>query len=220
MFGQQAWLNDEEAREMAGATVRARYQENCYSTYRKEFLESWVLSERKEKLAGDKVNSSVYIYGVVADACDYVVMVNGWPEVRTEVHTHEADYGTVAVDRKTHRCYWFGRPDDSAEVFQRFVADEELMLDQKHPGLFFALYRRLVQGGGDAGEVTGFAQLRRLVEDNFRSSYSPYERDEKWQPKFAAWWRVFRNRQPRLQLETTTEPNGEGVIVRGFSFRG
>jgi hypothetical protein len=105
-------------------------------------------------------------------------------------------------------------------VFRQFVEDEKLILDKNHPVLFVSLYRELVIGPNDANEVTGLWQLRRLAEDNFQSAYSPYERDEKWEPKFTAWWRRFRSRTPNLQLETTTEPTSDGVVVHGFSFKG
>jgi hypothetical protein len=94
------------------------------------------------------------------------------------------------------------------------------MLDKSHPNLFFSLYRALVVGANEAHEVTGVWQLRRLAEDNFQSAYSPYQRDEKWESKFGAWWRNFRSRLPQLRLETTTEETSEGVMMHGYSFNG
>jgi hypothetical protein len=219
-FGQQKWLTDEECRAMAAATVHAVYPENCYSTYRKETLESWVLSERRDKLVGHEVNRSVYMYEVVTDVCEYVVEENGQPALRSEAHTHEPHYGIVAVDRRTGRVYWFGSNSKPALVFKQFAQDEGLPKDKNQPLLFVSLYRELVWGTNDANEVTGLSQLRGLVEKNFQSAYSPYERDEKWEAKFLIWWQKFRSRMSHLRLETTTESTAEGFLVHGFSFSG
>ncbi len=219
-FAQEKWLTDEDARERAEATVRAVSPEPCYNTYRRETLENWIMSERRERIAGQKLNRIVYVYEVDADACDFVVVKNGQPELGTMLNIHGADYGVVAVDRQTGDCYWFDWSDKRAEVFKRLVADQRLVLDRTHPTPFFALYSALVLGPSEANEITGLGQLRRLAADNFLSAYSPYEQDEKWESKFDEWWRKCRARLKRVKLETTTEPASDGVIIRGYSFRG
>jgi hypothetical protein len=219
-FGQQTWLTDEESREVAAATIRAVYPEKCYSTYRKEDLESSILSVRREKLIGRDVNRSVYIYDVTADTCDYVVIENGHPELQTQVICDGAGYGLVAVDRRTRKSYWFGSNEKRADVFKRFVDDEQLVLSKRYPDLFFSLYRDLVLGASETSEVTDLSQLRRLAEANFQSAYSPYEIDDKWESKFSAWWRRLRSQQPHLKLETTTEVVSDGVIFHGYAFNG
>ena len=68
--GQAApWLTDEQARDVAGAAIHSVYPEPCYSTYRNERLESFVVSVRRNPIVGNRINNSVYFYRVASDVC-------------------------------------------------------------------------------------------------------------------------------------------------------
>jgi len=86
--------------------------------------------------------------------------------------------------------------------------------------LFTALYRELVWGESRNNEIRGLGQLRDLVQQNFQSAYSPYERDNVWQRKFERWWRRFQSRMSQLKLDTTYERTSLGTTVRGYAFNG
>lgn len=217
-FAQGSWLTDEEARKAAEAAVRSESPEKCYNTYRKEGLEGWVFSLRAEKIADQEPNYSVYMYEVDAESCEYVTQESGKPVLHLDVKSDCCWYGLVAVDRRTKNAYWFHPYDKRAEVFRRFARDEQL-LPGDGPELYASLYRELVWGDG-SNELTALTQLRRLAEENFQSAYSPYESDNKWQPKFDGWWRGFRSRNAHLELATTAKSTPQGFEVQGFSFRG
>ena len=215
-FGQAPWLTDDEARKVAGAAVHSVYPEPCYSTYRDERFENIVFSVRSDQLRDDELNKSVYVYHVASDTCDYVAYENGKRVVYSQVTLDCCEYGIVAVDRGTQKSYWFTGT-SKAVVFREFVRDEQLRPDPPKPMLFVTLYRELV-GGQD--ELESSEQLRDMVQQNFRSAYSPYERDDKWESKFRSWWGRFRSSVPQLKLETTYETTPGGTIVRGYSFNG
>ena len=216
---EKSWLTDEQAREVAGAAVHSTYPEPCYSTYRNERLESILVHVRKSPIVGKDLNNSVYFYRVASDACEYVVEEGDKPVLRTQLTLDCCEYGLVAVDRATIKSYWFSGK-KNADVFTQFVLDEQLQPDSSKPTLFTRLYLDLVWGEHDDKELRSIEQLRDLVQSNFRSAYSPYERDNKWQGKFVTWWQQFRTRMPRLKLDTTFEPTTAGTIVRGYGFSG
>ena len=213
------WLSDEQARDVAAAAVHSKYPEPCYSSYRDEELESFVLSVRKSPLVGNHLNDSVYFYRVASDVCDYVAEEGGKPVLHTQASMDCCEYGMVAVDRATGKSYWFAGS-HKAEVFKEFAKDEQLCPDSSRPTLFSALYRDLVWGQYNGNEIQSFRQLRDLVQSNFQSAYSPYERDVKWERKFDGWWRQFRSRMQNVKLETTHEPASAGTVVRGYGFSG
>jgi hypothetical protein len=217
---QATWLNDDQAREVAGAAIHSVYPEPCYSTYRNERLESFVLSVRSDRILDHHLNDSVYFYRVASDACDYVVEKDGKTVLMSQVSMDCCDYGIVAVDRKAGKSYWFAGNRKTDEMFKQFARDEGLHPDSAKPVLFTALYRELVWGDSSDNEIWSLGQLRDLVQRNFRSAYSPYERDNVWQRKFERWWRHFRSRMSQLNLETTYEPTSEGTAVRGYAFNG
>ena len=192
----------------------------CYSTYRNERLESWLLSVRKDRLVGNHLNNSVYFYRVASDVCEYVVEEDGKHVLMSQSTMDCCDYGLVAVDRATTKSYWFSGKKNAADVFKEFVHDEQLQPDSSKPILFTALYIDLVWGEGGNKEIESLGQLRDLVQSNFHSAYSPYQRDNKWQGKFDIWWRQFRSRMPQVKLETTYESATSGTIVRGHGFSG
>jgi hypothetical protein len=82
---QATWLNDDQAREVAGAAIHSVYPEPCYSTYRNERLESFVLSVRSDRILDHHLNDSVYFYRVASDACDYVVEKDGKTVLMSQV---------------------------------------------------------------------------------------------------------------------------------------
>jgi len=218
--GQETWLNDEQARDVAAAAIHSVYPEPCYSTYRNERLESFVVSVRRNALVGNRINNSVYFYRVASDACDYVVEKDGKPIRMSQVSNDCCEYGIVAVDRSTTKSYWF-TGEKKADIFKDFARDEQMHPDSSRPVLFIALYRELVWGESSDNEIRSQEQLRDVVQQNFRSAYSPYERDNVWQQKFEHWWRQFQSRLPKLELETTYEPTSEGTTtVRGYGFNG
>lgn len=215
------WLTDEQARDVAEAAIHSVYPEPCYSTYRNEHLESFVLSVRKNPIVGNHLNNSVYFYRVVSDACSYVVEKDGKRVLMSQATMDCCDYGTVAVDRATAKSYWFAGKEKATSIFQEFVRDEQLQPDSSDssaPILFVGLYIDLVWGKDK--EITSLGHLRDLVQSNFRSAYSPYEKDNTWQPKFDHWWQQFRSRMPQLELETTYESAAGGTLVRGYGFSG
>jgi hypothetical protein len=216
---EKPWLTDEQAREVAGAAVRAVYPSPCYNTYRDERLEDFLPSLRRYPIVENHLNNSVYFYHVSSGACDYVVVENGKPALRTQVTTDCCEYGMVAIDRVTSKSFWF-RGMSVADTFKDFVRDERLHPDSSEPTLFSALYRELVWGQSNGKEIQSLGQLRELVQSNFQVAYSPGETDTKWQPKFGIWWRKFRSRTPRLKLDTTYESIAGGTIVRGYGFSG
>jgi hypothetical protein len=217
---QTHWLTDDQAREVAARAIRPVHPHPCYSTYRNEHLESFVLGLRKEKLVGNRLNNSVYVYRVAVDVCDYVVEEDGKPAFTSVASVDCCDYGMVAVDRATAKSYWFPGEKTAADTFKGFVHDEQLLPDLSRPVLFTALYLDLVWGSYDGNEITSLGQLRDVAERNFRSAYSPYERDNAWAPRFHSWWRRLRSQTAHLKLETTYEPTSEGTIVRGYAFSG
>ena len=129
------------------------------------------------------------------------------------------EYGMVAVDRSTAKSYWF-TGEKKADIFKEFARDEQIYPDSSKPVLFILLYRNLVWGDSNDSEITSLAQLRDAVQQNFRSAYSPYERDNAWQKKFERWWRRFLSRMPHLELDTAYEPTKDGTVVRGYAFSG
>ena len=213
------WLTDEQARDVAGAAIHSLYPEPCFSTYRDERLESFVVSLRQNPIFGNHLNNSVYFYRVASDACDYVVEKDGKAVRMTRVSMDCCSYGNVAVDRATAKSYWFDR-DKSADLFKEFARDEQIHPDSSAPILFTALYRELVWGESNNNEIRSLGQLRDIVQENFRSAYSPYERDGAWGRKFNRWWRKFLSHESQLKLDTTYERTSEGTAVRGYAFNG
>lgn len=226
LFGFQAaagpgtdWLSDEQAREVAGAAIHSTYPKPCYSTYRNERLEKFVASLRANRISGNRLNNSVYFYNVASDSCDYVVENDGKLAIMSLVSMDCCDYGFVAVDRASAKSYWF-TGEKRADIFMEFARDEQVHPDSPKPDLFVALYRELVWGESCGNDITSLGQLRHLVQQNFQSAYSPYERDNVWERKFERWWHRFRSSTPQLKLETTFESINEGTIVRGYAFSG
>jgi hypothetical protein len=225
-FGSQAaigqatpWLTDEQARDVAAAAIHSAYPEPCYSTYRDERLESFLVSLRSNPIVGNNLNNSVFFYRVASDVCEYVAEKDGKAVLMTQVSMDCCEYGNVAVDRTSAKTYWF-RGEKRADIFKEFVRDEQLRPDSSKPTLFVALYRQLVWDESHDNEITSLGQLRDAVQQNFQSAYSPYERDDAWQRKYEHWWRHFQSRMFQLKLETTYEPASEGTLVRGYSFSG
>lgn len=226
LFGLQAavgqattWLSDEQARDVATAAIYSVYPQPCYSTYRNERLEDFVVSLRRNPIVGNHLNNSVYFYRVASDVCDYVVEKNGNPVRMSQVSSDCCEYGIVAVDRATAKSYWF-TGEKKAEIFKEFSRDQQIHPDASVPTLFIVLYRELVWGESSDNEITSLGQLRDVVQQNFQSAYSPYERDNVWQRKFDRWWRRFRSRMSQLKLDTTYEPTSEGTAVHGYAFSG
>jgi hypothetical protein len=174
---------------------------------------------RRNPIVGNHLNNSVYFYRVASDSCEYVVEKDGKPVLMSQVSMDCCEYGIIAVDRATAKSYWF-TGDKKADIFMDFARDEQLRPDSSEPILFTALYGELVWGESSDNEITSLAVLRDVVQQNFQSAYSPYERDNVWQRKFDRWWRQFRSSMSQLKLETTYEPTKEGVIVRGYAFNG
>jgi len=214
-----AWLTDEQARDVAAAAIRPVYPEPCYSTYRNERLEGLVVDLRRNPIVANRLNNSVYFYRVASDVCEYVVEKGGKPVRMSQVTSDCCEYGTVAVDRATARSYWF-TGEKRADVFKGFARDQQIHPDSSKPVLFIALYRDLVRGESGDNEIDSPGQLREVVQQNFQSAYSPYERDNIWQRKFERWWRHFRSSMAHLKLETTYETTSEGIKVRGYGFNG
>ena len=217
---QEPWLTDDRAREVAGAAIHSTYPKPCYSTYRDERLESFVLGVRKNQIAGNHLNNSVYIYRVSSDVCEYVASDEGKTVLRTQVTSDCCEYGLVVVDRVTAKSYWFGGNRSAVDAFKDLVRDEKLCPDVPTPTLFAAMYRELVWGTASENNLRSLWQLQDVVRRNFQSAYSPYERDDKWQRKFHSWWRQFRSRMPQLQLDATYEQTSSGTVVRGYAFSG
>lgn len=217
---QTSWLTDEQARDVVAAAIHSVHPKPCYSTYRNERLESLVLSVRKNPVMGNQLNNSVYLYRVASDVCSYVVEKDGKQVLMSQASMDCCEYGIVAVDRATAKSYWFAGKEKATSIFKEFVRDEELQPDSPDPTLFIELYLDLVWGEYKDKEITSLAQLRDLVQSNFQSAYSPYERDNIWQRKFDNWWREFRSRMPQLKLETTYQPVGGDTLVRGYAFSG
>jgi hypothetical protein len=214
------WLTDERARDVAASAIQSVHPGPCYSTYRNEGLESFLLSVRKNPIVDNHLNNSVYFYRVASDVCDWVGEKDGKGVLMSQVSMDCCEYGIVGVDRATAKGYWFAGRENGADVFKEFVRDEQLQPDSSRPTLFTGLYLDLVWGESKDKEITSLRQLRDLVQSNFQSAYSPYERDDTWQRKFDHWWRQFRSRMPQLKLETTYEPAKGGTLVRGFGFGG
>lgn len=213
------WRTDEQARDVAEAAIHSVYPEPCYSTYRNERLESFVVSVRKNPIVGNHLNNSVYFYRVASDVCDYVVEKDGKLVRMSQVSSDCCEYGIVAVDRAAAKSYWF-TGEKKADIFKEFARDEQMHPDSSRPILFIALYRELVWGESSDNEIRSQEQLRDVVQQNFQSACSPYERDNVWQRKFERWWRQFQSHTPQLKLETTYEPTSEGTTVRGYAFNG
>jgi len=218
--GQATWLTDEQARDVAGAAIHSVYPRPCYSTYRDERLEGFLPRIRKNPILDGRFNNSLYFYRVAGDVCDYVVEKDGKSVLMSEVTLDCCEYGMVAVDRRTRKSYWFAGDRKPDELFKEFAADEDLRPDSGQPTLFVTLYRYLVWGAASGNELTSSEQLRDVVQQNFASAYSPYERDNVWRGKFKRWWKQFQSRESQLRLETTYEPASEGTIVRGYTFNG
>jgi len=213
------WLTDEQARNVATAAVHVVWPEPCYSTYRNENLEGFVVSLRRNPIVGSQLNNSVYFYRVASDVCDYVVEKDGKPVRMTQVTSDCCEYGIVAVDRITAKSYWFHR-EKRAEIFKGFARDEQIHPDMPEPTLFFSLYRELVWGESGDNDIESQAQLRDAVQQNFQSAYSPYEQDNVWQGKFDHWWRQCQSNTSKLDLKTTYKSTDEGTEVRGYAFNG
>jgi hypothetical protein len=214
------WLTDEQARDVAAAAIHSVYPKPCYSTYRNEHLESFLLSIRKTPLVGNELNNSVYFYRVSSDVCSYVMEEDGKHILMSQVSMDCCEYGIVAVDRATAKSYWFVGKEKAADIFKEFARDEQLRFNSSNDTLFVGLYLDLVWGEGENNEIRTLRQLRDLVQNNFLSAYSPYERDNVWERKFDHWWQRFQLRMPQLKLETTYEPVDGGTLVRGYRFRG
>lgn len=217
---QATWLTDEQARAVAAAAIHFVHPEPCYSTYRNERFEDYVLSVRKNPIVDNHLNHSVYFYRVASDVCSYIVEKDGKHVLMSQASMDCCEYGIVAVDRATAKSYWFAGKEKGTEVFKEFVRDEQLQPDSPKPTLFTGLYLDLVWGEYKDKEITSLGQLRDLVQSNFQSAYSPYERDNTWQRKFGDWWRQFRSRMPGLKLETTYETTSSGTLVRGYGVSG
>ncbi len=213
------WLTDEQARDVAAAAIHSVHPEPCYSTYRNENFESFVVSLRMNPLVGNHVNNSVYFYRVASDVCDYVVEKDGKPVRMSQVSSDCCEYGLVAVDRVTSKGYWFAG-EKRADTFKEFARDEQIRPDSSEPTLFTTLYRELVWGESSSNEIRSLGQLRDAVQQNFQSAYSPYEQDNVWQRKFERWWRQFLSHMSQLKLDTTYERTNEGTTVRGYAFNG
>jgi hypothetical protein len=213
------WLTDEQGRDVAAAAIHSIYPEPCYIMYRDERLESFVVSVRRNPIVGNHLNNSVYFYHVASDVCAYVVEKDGKPVLMSQVSNDCCEYGIVAVDRATAKSYWF-TGGKKADIFKEFARDEQMQPDSSRPILFIMLYRELVWGKSSDNEITSQEQLRGVVQQNFQSAYSPYERDNVWQRKFERWWRQFQSHNPQLKLETTYAPTSEGTMVRGYAFNG
>jgi hypothetical protein len=213
------WLTDEQARDVAAAAIHPIYPQPCYSTYRDERHESFVVSLRRNPIVDNRLNNSVYFYRVASDVCDYVVEKDGKPVRMSQVSCDCCEYGLVAVDRATAKAYWF-KAEKAVDIFREFIRDEQIYPDSSEPTLFTALYRDLVWGESSDNEVRSLGQLRDLVQQNFQSAYSPYERDTAWQRKFDRWWRRLLSRTAELKLDTTYERTSEGTTVRGYAFNG
>lgn len=214
------WLTDEQARDVAAVAIHSVRPEPCYSTYRNERLESFVLSVRKNPLVGNQLNNSVYFYRVASDSCSYVVERDGKYVLMSQVSMDCCEYGIVAVDRATAKSYWFSGNAKARDTFKEFVRDEGLRPDSSRPILFTELYLHLLWRENDDNEISSLGRLRDLIQRNFQSAYSPYERDNVWQHKFDEWWRQFRSRIPQVNLETTYEPANGETLVRGYGFNG
>src|SRR5438270_494086 len=76
---ERAWMTDGQARDVATAAIHSVYREPCYSTYRNERLENFVVSLRGSPIVGNHLNHSVFFYRVASDVCDYVVEEDGKP---------------------------------------------------------------------------------------------------------------------------------------------
>jgi len=213
------WLTDEQAREVAGATVHSVSPMECYSTYRNEDLEDRLLDVRESPIVGKRINNSVYFYRVASHYCTYVVDEGGEPVLYVEASFDCCDYGTVAVGRGTRKSYWFAGSSKPGELFNDFARDQRLRPDLPKPVKFVSLYRDLIWGGSNT-EIVSLGQLRDSVEQSFKSAYSFHERANSWQRKLDIWWKRFQSEKQSLRLETTYEPTTEGIVVRGFSFTG
>lgn len=153
----------------------------------------------------------MYFYRVASDACDYVVEKDGKLALMSQVSMDCCEYGNVAVDRATAKSYWFAG-EKKVDIFKQFAGDEQTHPDGSKPILFTALHRELVWGDSSDNEIRSLGQLRDVVQQNFQSAYSPYERDNVWQRKLERWWRQFQSRLSKLELETTYEPTTDGRL--------
>lgn len=149
----------------------------------REHLEDRVFGLRAERLASNGLNDSVYFYRAASDGCDYVVEKAGKANLLKQVTSDCCDYGVVAVDRRSKKSYWFAGK-NRQNVFAQFVRDEDIRPDLPKPYSFLSLYRELVWGESEGDDISSLTQLRDLVEHNFQSAYSPYERDHVWEKKF------------------------------------
>jgi len=139
LFGLQAatgqatpWLTDEQARDVAAAAIHSVFPEPCYSTYRNERLENFVVSLRKNPIVVNHLNNSMYFYRVASDVCDYVVEKDGKPVRMSQVSNDCCEYGIVAVDRGTAKSYWFAG-EKKADIFREFARDEQIHPDSSEP---------------------------------------------------------------------------------------
>lgn len=199
--------------------MHAEFPEPCYSTYRKESLEDSVVSLRRNPIVGNRVNKGVFFYSVASDSCNYVVEEAGKKIMMTQVTSDCCDYGLVAVDRITAKSYWFSGK-KREDTFKEFTRDEQILPDFAAPSLFIALYRELVWGESTDNDIESIGQLRDAAQENFKSAYSPYEQDNKWEKEFAHWWRKCLSSISQLKLETTYEKTTEGTKVFGYAFIG
>ncbi len=178
-----------------------------------------MVSLRANAIVGNQINNSVYFYRVASDACDYVVENDGKQVRISQVSMDCCEYGIVAVDRATSKSYWF-TGEKKADIFREFAQYEQIHPDFPVPTLFIALYRELVWSESGNKEIRGLGQLRDLVQQNFRSAYSPYERDNVWQRNFEEVGGVAFDCHVLTELETTYEPTNKGTKVRGYTFNG
>ena len=199
--------------------MHAEFPEPCYSTYRKENLEDFVVGLRRNPIVESRVNKGVFFYSVASDACNYVVEEAGKKIMMTQVTSDCCDYGLVAVDRVTAKSYWFSG-EKREDIFKEFTRDEQILPDFAVPSLFIALYRQLVWGESTDNDIESIGQLRDAAQENFKSAYSPYEKDNKWEKKFDRFWHQCRSNISQLKLETTYENTAEGTKVLGYAFIG
>ena len=167
----------------------------------------------------NRLNKGVYFYRVASDSCDYVVEKSGKSVLMTQVRSDCCEYGLVAVDRATAKCYWFSG-ERREDIFKEFARDEQILPDFPEPTLYILLYRELVWGESNNNEILSSEQLRDAARENFEFAYSLSQRDNDGGRKFDRWWRQCRSTISDRKLETTYEKTTEGTKVLGYSFIG
>ncbi len=218
---QQYPLSDDDARELVAAVVKKSFPADCVRATRKENFEDAAFDLRADKIKNGKLNQSIYFYEVDNSFCYKIVEEKGKPTLQTTIVMHEGSFGYVAVDRLNGKTYWFRPSLHDAEALREFLHDLGVCISEVYDAQSAAsLYIQLVRGPYGGNDIYDETQLRRLVEDNFASAYSPYGVDRKWEPKFKNWWAEFRAKTPKLEFGTTSERVSEGVLVHGLAFEG